>query len=747
MLGILCEKPSAMKNFAKALGGPKGTYDGTPYVLVASVGHIYEYEEPAKMCPQSLVDKYGGKWSIDNLPWNEQDFNWKRRLKPKTSDVLSRIKSELIKCDEIAIATDVDPSGEGELLAWEILDELGLKPKKWSRFYFTDEAPASIQKAFKTRKEIPSMVQDADFLKAYYRSKWDFMSMQFTRIASVLTGKMLRQGRLKSAMVTITGDGLAAVANYKKIPFYQWRFKDNNGNVFSDPNEQTFPTKEACTPKYKDSAVVVDSTEDKSTAPPKLLDLATLSAQLSSKGIKAKQVLDTYQKMYEDQVVSYPRTEDKFITPEQFQELLPLVDKIAKVVGVDASILTHRQPRSSHVKVGGAHGANRPGTNVPSSLDALAKYGSCARDIYEILARNYLAMLCEDYKYKHQSGHLADYPTFKGTANQATSMGWKLIFNDPNEDDEDVANGLLGSTASPFVYEGFPPKPPTPTVKWLMKQLEKRDVGTGATRTSTFAEVSSDRSESSLIKESKGKITLTEAGEMSYLILPDTHIGSLEITEKVFAQMKEIADGKTTAEACLPEIQQMVLDDIETMKNNMSKVKVKFPTAGSAPVKKEGVQGIYVPKGVQVAFAREWGGHRFSDEEVAKLLAGDTIEFGATSPKTGNSYTAKGKLEEQTFKGRKFWGFKMQEPEKSECPPDKVEGMYVPKKKVIRFKKEWGGHLFTDAEIADLLAGKKISFSAVSAKTGKSYMAEGKLSEQSFEGKKFWGFKPEFNKK
>ena len=738
MLGILCEKPSAAKNFAKALGGMSGTYDGTPYVITASVGHIYEFKDPSKQVAPALADQYA-KWKLDNLPWKETDFSWARVQKKDTDDVSKRIKAALANCDEIAIATDVDPTGEGELLAWEVLDELGLHPKTWSRFYFTDEAPASIQKAFKTRKQIPSMLQDPDYLKAFYRSQWDFMSMQFTRIATCITGVKLRQGRLKSAMVRITGEQLDAVAKYKKIPFYQWRFRDMNGNVFSDPNEPQSPNKEDMQPKYHDSKVVVDSTEQKSTPPPKLLDLATLSAQLSSKGIKAKQVLDVYQKMYEDQVVSYPRTEDKFITPEQFDELLPLVDKIAAVVNVDVALLTHRTPRKTHVKIGGAHGANRPGTNVPVSLDALSKYGSCARDIYEILARNYLAMLCEDYIYTHQTGHLQDYPTFTGSANQAVSMGYKLIYADPNADDEDNEDGhLLGDTASPFVHEGFPPKPATPTVKWLMKQLEKHDVGTGATRTSTFAEVSNDKSADSLIKESKGKITLTEAGRMSYLILPNTHIGSLEITESVFKDMKDIADGKTTSEQCLPKIRQLVLDDIETMKKNLTNVQVEFPDAGRLPAaNKNIIGGIYTPTNTKIEFNRDWSGHTFTDDEVSRLLAGETISFQATA-KSGNAFTASGKLEQQTYKGHKFWGFKY-EPKAVPLPSDKVEGVYLPKKKTIRFKREFGGHTFTDEEVAKLLAGKTISFQAT-AKSGNAYTATGKLQEQTYNGTKFWGF-------
>ena len=57
-----------------------------------------------------------------------------------------------------------------------------------------------------------------------------------------------------------------------------------------------------------------------------------------------------------------------------------------------------------------AHGANRPGLNVPKSLSDLDKYGPGAQDIYVMLAKNYLAMLAEDYEYESQKGHLEKYP-------------------------------------------------------------------------------------------------------------------------------------------------------------------------------------------------------------------------------------------------------------------------------------------------------------------------------------------------
>ena len=59
--------------------------------------------------------------------------------------------------------------------------------------------------------------------------------------------------------------------------------------------------------------------------------------------------------------------------------------------------------------------------------------------------------------------------------------------------------------------------------------------------------------------------------------------------------------------------------------------------------------------GEEVSVFREFGGHRFTDEEVEWLLNGDVIEFPAHSERTGNDYTARGRLE----KDGRFVKFKM----------------------------------------------------------------------------------------
>ncbi|NKS04692.1 hypothetical protein GS528_27970 [Rhodococcus hoagii] len=61
-----------------------------------------------------------------------------------------------------------------------------------------------------------SIEDEGDYRKADFRSKWDMLSMQFTRVATRVAGSntVLRNGRLKSAMVVIVGDGLDAHNGY-----------------------------------------------------------------------------------------------------------------------------------------------------------------------------------------------------------------------------------------------------------------------------------------------------------------------------------------------------------------------------------------------------------------------------------------------------------------------------------------------------------------------------------------------------
>lgn len=722
---VVAEKPSAARNMSKALGGMSGSYQGTDYEIVALRGHLYEFAEPGEQVDAALVSKYKS-WALSDLPWDPADVAWKRKAKDGVGEILRTLKAKASAASEVVCGTDLDPTGEGGLLFAEPLVELGIVPKKLTRMYFTDESAPSIQKAFAQRKEIPGGIAGFDeYNKALTRSKFDWLTLQFTRVASASAGQqaVLRQGRLKSAMLLLVGEQAKAYTDYVKQPFFQNRFRDENGVVYTNPDEPRFPDAASVPQKYSRSAVVVDSKADKATPPPRLLDLAALGSRLAAKGVKADALLKVYQAMYEDQVVSYPRTEDKTITTEQFNDMLPLVDRIAAVAGVDASLLTHRAPRRTHVKDQGAHGANRPGPKVPASLDELGqKYGPTGKLIYEELARSFLAMLAEDYLYEAQAGHVADHPDFKGTAAVPKSQGWKQVFfEDKASDDETDENTAgLGAQADPFAYEGANKRPEHPSMKWLMKQLEKRDVGTGATRTSTFAEVTREPSAKNkypLMSESRGRVTLTEFGEMGYRLLPGTHIGDLGVTEHVYQEMREVAAGSKTTDQVIGVVAAWVAEDIPVMQANAATMRSELGLVEQVR-QKERHRGDWVGRpGQEVAFSREWSGHRFTDQECADLLAGKEITFSAISAKKkaagapDPSFIARGSLAAQTYQGRPYVGFKLSgfgavDANGQALPPD-----------------AWCGHKFTAEEKRKLADGQKIFADDFVSKKGKAFSA------------------------
>ena len=94
----------------------------------------------------------------------------RRKILLQSSTILKALAKSV---DEVCVATDNDPTGEGQLLAFEVLLENNIRAKKFSRMWFADESKAEVQKAFKTRTTIPDLKSDPDYKKALFRSKWD----------------------------------------------------------------------------------------------------------------------------------------------------------------------------------------------------------------------------------------------------------------------------------------------------------------------------------------------------------------------------------------------------------------------------------------------------------------------------------------------------------------------------------------------------------------------------------------------
>jgi DNA topoisomerase-3 len=684
---ILTEKPSARKNFEKALGGSKGGFADFEYEMANLRGHVMTLKEPEEMVDKNKAEFYKA-WQLENFPWQPDTFSWQYTYiksnnprtgkKESTKPLLDALKKQSANgFDAIVIATDTDPSGEGELLAWEAILTIGWTGKVL-RANFMDESEKSIKQALSNLRDVTDFTADGDFVKGTARNRWDFLSMQLTRIATIVARsngyrvKVAREGRLKSAMLWHIFEQLQAIKHYVKKPFYEVRFKDENDHVYKrkadslddiDFRFKDLSSAEANLANYQNSPVGTVNTETKYQTPPKLLDLSSLSAILSKDGFEAKEVLATYQKMYEAQIVSYPRTEDKTITPEQFNELLPPVDHIAGLVGIDTRLLTHRQPRKTHVKEQGAHGANRPGSKIPKDLNDLSKYGPSAQAIYTTLAKNYLAMLGEDYEYQQINAELEKNPNFITSFTIPAKLNWKAIYQDDDEHNDDGNHKGIGQYGDPYIYEGANAKPTQPTWKWLKTFLEKYDIGTGATRTSTYAELSSGKD--AYIEDKKGKIALTPIGEISAYLVKNTYIADPKITKRVFDLFHDVGVFKISEFQALQSIVTTIAHDMPIMIQNGQNMTNTLgePEGDLKGLTSEEIEAVKQQRttgewqGKHITFKKEWGGHEFDDDEIYLLLAGEEISFEAFS-KNGKPYTATGKLTTQTFKGKKFVGFK-----------------------------------------------------------------------------------------
>lgn len=118
---------------------------------------------------------------------------------------------------------------------------------------------------------------------------------------------------------------------------------------------------------------------------------------------------------------------------------------------------------------------------------------------------------------------------------------------------------------------------------------------------------------------------------------------------------------------------------------------------------KEKAEGVWVVTGQKTKFNRVWAKHRFTDEEVEKLLAGEEITIEAET-KDGKPMQATGQLEAQEYNGYPFVGFKS---DMGRRPP-----------------KSFGQYTFTDEEYQKLENGEKIYVTElVSGRTGNTYAA------------------------
>ena len=588
--------------------------------------------------------------------------------------LLKEIKAASNNAEAIVIATDTDATtGEGELLAWEIINYIGWHGPVY-REYHADESPAAIQEAMKDLHDVSNQNQDGWFVKGNTRNRWDYGSMQLTEAATLLIRdagyyvKVINEGRLKSVAISLIYQRLLAIKNYVKRPFYEIKFKDNQGFIYArkvDKNdEETIKQirhldKKGAIEESKNyqspTPVTVDSKQLKSHIPHTFTDLTKLDGTLSHKGYSSSMIQNVYQVMYQKyKFLSYPRSDDKTVTPAQFDELVKNRNQIANLVGVDPNLLTHLTPRKELVKKSATHGANRPGSKVPRSLDEIReifktkKEQDCAVDIYTQVAVCALAILGENYEYYQVKAHLTKYPDFVCSYTQPANYNYRIILQ--GQTSLPAKKPDPGTMARGFIYCGANPKPAWPTKKWLYGRLNsyKYSIGTPATQQSTISSISDPKENSYLLTANKEKLNLTQQGLMAALIAQDTYIASPQVTVQLFQLMQAVGEFKVKPEAVLATLDQVISHDLPVMVKNVDLIKQTIPL----PKKKDPKDYVdFEYQGKTIHFKKIWGKHTFTNAELQALSQGESITF-----KYGRK-SITGSLGPKKFRGKTYINF------------------------------------------------------------------------------------------
>lgn len=683
---ILAEKASAMRSFSQDLGGPTGHFGSFDYEIVHAHGHLMGLATPEYQSDNQDFKDRVKKWSdVTTIPWPLETMKWEKTYlqtrdrqghKMTTKKDVVGIQNAAAGCDAIIIATDNDPSGEGDVLGQEIINAIGWD-KPVYRLVFDDEHNAEeIKKALNNLVDVTDQSKSGAYQKGLARERFDYATMQLSRLATrEAWGQnydgLVRPGRLKSVIVERVYQQQRKRDQFKPQDQFQAIFVDENGNKFINSRVSKYDTRalaENDVKQLQQSTITVDQTKRKHTGAPKLFDLAQLGVVLNN--AKPKQFLDTYQKLYEAGYASYPRTEDRAMTKSQWDQLGGIADAIADVVGVDKSLLTNRQARKPYVSDKElVHGCNRPGLTVPTSLqDVQNQFGRLGAAIYDVLARSYLAALAPDYEYDSTTAFVTDYPKFTAHKNVPVKPGYKAVLGDiekmsKTEDKKDEEqNAQFGKQATPEVYKTKTTPPQKPTRKFVLNYLTKENVGTGATRLSTLAQLMDGKHV--LLKEQKNQLVLTPEGVLSGAILQDTMLASTKITKQLNEMMKQVGEFKIPLDNIYKAVNMVIQNDRKTMHQNALRLDQDSYLQGKLP-KKSGNQAEKIhaklPDGTQIAFKDHYMDHAFTKDEVQELLHGRPIKIKVTTKKKAK-YQVSGRLSQQTFVGRDkkkitYWGF------------------------------------------------------------------------------------------
>ena len=657
---VIAEKPSVAQSYAKNLSAYKredGYLEGESCIVSWCLGHLAEYAQPEEYDP-----KYE-KWQFDDLPILPE--TWKLKVSKDKKKQFEVIKTLMNRSDVEYLVNGCDAGREGELIFQRVYVLAGCR-KPVKRLWISSMEDAAIQKGFQTMKSEEEYKNLC--MAAVCRAQADWLiGMNGTRAYTTRYFKRLVVGRVQTPTLAMLAERQERIEHFQKEAFYKVALTDGKLTVVSEniANEEAADLLAALC--NGSTAVVTQmKKERKKSFPPKLYDLTSLQREANRYfGYTAKRTLDMLQELYEEKLVTYPRTDSQFVTEDMKDSVEELVGKMPVLLPfVDYGQLGHGIKRViNNAKVSDHHAILPTKEAVEKGI---ADLPADKKNLMMLICQQLVQATGEEYLYEQTDITVkCQEHDFKARGKIPVQMGFKEVEKafkqlcvkaEPVEEKEKETSipagyeegmRLFPVKAEKTTHYTSPPKPfnedtllatmETAGNKEFDSETEKKGLGTPATRASII-----EKLVSSGYAQRKGKQILpsTEGKEL-VKVMPE-YLKSAVMTAEWENQLLMMEKGQITDTQFMGEITSLVRKILEVCREIPEEERRRFQTAreviGKCPVCGcdvfEGKQNFYCSNR-QCDFAL-WKENRFlgsMEKNLDKKMARELLDKACTHVK------------------------------------------------------------------------------------------------------------------
>ena len=690
---VICEKPSVAKAVASALGVTSradGCFEGNGLIVSWCVGHLMSPMDAAGYDPAYK------KWKYDDLPILPEPFRYV--LAKGKEDAFQNLKHLMERLDVTELVNACDAGREGELIFRLVYEAAGCS-KPFSRLWISSMEDAAIREGFADLR--PGGEYDPLYQSALCRQKADWLiGINASRLFSVLYHRTLNVGRVQTPTLAMLVDRDSRITLFRKEKYHHVRLALDGAEAVSEKitaPEEAESLRAACAGASVRCISVTH--EKKKEAPPKLYDLTTLQREANQVfGYTAKQTLDYAQSLYEKKLLTYPRTDSRYLTVDMVETASVVLHLAARVAPFDAcpEFFPDVLALVNDGKVSDHH-AIIPTLELEKA--DLSELTVGERNTLLLVCRELLCAAAEPYVYEAVTavfdcgGH-----TFTAKGRRILSEGWREIdrifrtsLKEQPEDEAkpitlpDFTEGQTFDQVDASVTEHFTTPPKAYTEDTLLAAMEtagkddmpedaeRKGLGTPATRAAIL-----EKLVAAGFVERRGKsLVPTKAGINLVTVLPDT-LTSPMLTAEWEQKLTAIARGEGDPAAFMAGISEMTRELVKNYSHISEEGQKLFApereTVGLCPrcgkPVYEGKKNFYCSdRSCQFVL---WKDDRFwtsRKKELTKKMAGDLLKKGRTSvkgmwsEKKGASYDAVVVLDDT---GGKYVRFKLEFPKRKE---------------------------------------------------------------------------------